>query len=290
MLKFFADTDCDVTLDIAKQYGLELISFPYEMKGELVYPYVDFEEFDDKEYYGILRNGYIPSTSALNEYDFTKAFEPVFANGDDIIYFHYSRNLSASFNNMDKAVAELLKKYPERKFYGIDTQSMTIGALAMIFELAALWKEGKSAEELIEASKEICPHYATYFFADDLKFFRKSGRVSGLAGIMGNLIGIKPIIYISENGKMLNIGKVKGTKNAIKALLDYVDTLKAPDFKKHKIVIGHGDSPELVEKLVISLKEKYGEDLDVFVCPVNPTAGAHCGPETIGITFYAIHR
>lgn len=290
MLRFFADTDCDVTLEIAKKYGCDLISFPYEMKGELIYPYEDFEVFDDKTYYDILRGGVIPSTSALNEVEFTKYFEPALAAGDDIFYAHYSRNLSASFSNMDKAIAELLKKYPERKIYTIDTKSMTIGALGIILELLDLWKAGATAEELLKATEDIAPHYATYFFSDDLKFFRKSGRVSGFSGIMGNLIGIKPVIYISDDGYLKNIGKVKGTKNALKALVDYLDQLKAPDFKKHRIVIASGGAPELVEKLVASLKEKYGDDLNLVVGPVNPTAGAHCGPDTVGITFYAIHR
>mgnify|MGYP003289309714 CR=1 FL=1 len=128
---------------------------------------------------------------------------------------------------MDKAVEELLKKYPERKFYGYDTKSMTIGALAMIIELLEMWKAGKSAEELLAAADEICPHYATYFFSDDLKFFRKSGRVSNFSGILGNLVGIKPIIYISEKGTMDNISKIRGTKNAINALLNHLDELKA---------------------------------------------------------------
>jgi fatty acid-binding protein DegV len=95
---------------------------------------------------------------------------------------------------------------------------------------------------------------------------------------------------MNDEGEMKNIGKVKGTKNAIKALADYVDQLKAPDFTKHKIIIAHGDAPELVEKLVALLKEKFGQDLDIMVGPINPTAAAHCGPDTIGITFYAIHR
>lgn len=290
MLRFFADTDCDVTLEIAKKYGIDLISFPYELKGELIYPYEDFEVFEDMEYYDTLRGGVIPSTSALNEAEFTKYFEKALEAGDDIFYAHYSRALSASFNNMDKAIIELQKKYPERKIYTIDTKTMTIGALGVILELAELWKKGASGDELLKATEEIAPHYATYFFADDLKFFRKSGRVSGLAGIMGNLIGIKPIIYISADGKMLNIGKVKGTKNAIKALADYIDQLKAPDFKKHKIIIASGGAPELAGRLADSLKEKYGDDLDIMVGPVNPTAGAHCGPDTIGVAFYGIHR
>lgn len=290
MLRFFADTDSDITLDIAKKYGCDLISFPYEMHGELIYPYKDYEKFDDKTYYETLRGGVVPTTSALNIAEFVAAFEPAFAAGDDILYVHYSRTMTASFNNMDLAVKELLKKYPERKFYDIDTKSMTLGSMAITMECLKQWKAGKSAEEIVSwANKEVC-HFATYFFADDLKFFRKSGRVSGLAGIMGNLIGIKPIIYMSEKGEMTNISKVKGTKNAIKEILRYFDELKDENFDKYPIYLGHGDSPELIEKIKEMLIEKYGNNLQFIISPVNPTAGAHCGPDTIGITFYAKHR
>ena len=290
MLRFFCDSDSDVTLEIAKKYGCDLISYPYEVKGELIYPYVDFLEYDVKGYFKILRGGYIPTTSALNEAEFTKAFEPAFAAGDDIIYVHYSRGMSASFNNMDMAVAKLQMKYPDVSFYEIDTKAITIGSLAPVLDLLEMWKNGATAQELKAAAEEMVPHYATYFFSDDLKFFRKSGRVSGLAGIMGNLIGIKPIIYMNDEGEMKNIGKVKGTKNALKALVDYVDQLKDPDFKKHRIIIAHGDAEDLANKLIALLKEKFGDDLDIMVGPINPTAAAHCGPDTIGITFYAIHR
>jgi len=290
MLRLFTDTDCDITLDIAKKYGCDLISFPYEVKGELIYPYRDYEKFNDIEYYEMLRGGVLPSTSALNQIEFEKAFEPAFAAGDDVLYVHYSRSMTASFNNMDAAVEELKKKYPNVKFYDIDTKSMTLGALGMTMEIIKLWKTGKSAEEIIAwADKEI-PHFATYFFADDLKFFRKSGRVSGFAGIMGNLIGIKPIIYMSAEGVMTNIGKVKGTKNAVKALVDYIDQLKSPDFAKYPIYVGHCGSPELADKLIEAIKEKFGDKLEFVISPVNPTAGAHCGPDTIGVTFHAIHR
>lgn len=290
MLRFFADTDCDVTLDIAKKHGIDLISFPYEVRGELIYPYKDFEQFKDLEYYDMLRGGVLPTTSALNQTEFEAAFEPAFAAGDDIIYVHYSRSMTASFNNMDAAVKELLAKYPGRKFWDIDTKTMTIGALAVTLECIELWKQGKTGDEIVKWAEKERTHFATYFFCDDLKFFRKSGRVSGLAGIMGNLIGIKPIIYMSAEGVMTNITKVKGTKNAMKALVDYVDALKSSEFEKHTIIVGHGGSPELANKLVEMLKEKHGDKVNFLVCPVNPTAGAHCGPDTIGVTFHAIHR
>jgi len=290
MLRFFVDSDSDITLKEAKQYGADFISMPYEARGELIYPYIDFEDYDDKAFMNMLRSGVLPTTSALNEEEYINHFEPVFANGDDIIYVHFSRNMTASFDNMDNALKRLKEKYPERKFYEVDTKGITLCSYFTLIECLEMYKAGKSPEEIVEYGTKLADKCATYFFSDDLKFFRKSGRVGGFAGIMGNLIGIKPIIYMDDNGKMTNIGKVKGTKNAVKALIEYFDKLKAPDFKDHRILIGHGDAPELVEKIVEELKAKYGEDCKIQILPINPTAGSHCGPETVGISFYAIHR
>ena len=66
--------------------------------------------------------------------------------------------------------------------------------------------------ELVEYGKALVDHYACYFFADDLKFFRKSGRVSGLKAFMGNLIGIRPIIYMNDKGMMESVSKRTSVK------------------------------------------------------------------------------
>ena len=54
--------------------------------------------------------------------------------------------------------------------------------------------------------------FAVYFYADDLKFFGRSGRVSGLAATMGGLLGIRPIISMNSDGIMSSVAKVKGQK------------------------------------------------------------------------------
>ncbi|MBQ2191627.1 MAG: DegV family protein [Clostridia bacterium] len=117
MLVLFTDTDTDVTPEIAAKYGYRLISMPYSIDGKTVYPYVDFDKFDSHAYYDMLRSGVIPNTSALNKENYITYFEPVFAEGNDILYVHFSRAMSATFESMDQAVRELLEKYPERKFY-----------------------------------------------------------------------------------------------------------------------------------------------------------------------------
>lgn len=289
MLKLFVDSDSDVTLQEAKKYGATMISMPYEVKGELVYPYRDFEEFDDKAFYDMLRSGVLPTTSALNLNEYLEIFEPTFKEGNDILYVHFSRKMTATFNNMDAALKELKEKYPERKFYEIDAMGITISSYATTLYVMELYKAGLPAEEIVKKANDEVQHFATYFFADDLKFFRKSGRVSGLSAVMGNLIGIKPILTMNKDGVMQSLDKARGTKNALNLLVDYMDKLKL-DMDKFPIIVGHSDSIELVNKLVDLIKNKFGDKLDIRVVKLNPTAGSHCGPNAVGVCFHAIHR
>lgn len=289
MLVLFTDTDTDMTPEIAKKYGYKIISMPYSIDGKNIYPYVDFETFDSHAFYDMLRSGVIPNTSALNKEDYLMYFEPEFAAGNDILYVHFSRAMSGSFVSMDQAVEELKTKYPERKFYAIDTKAISIGSLNMLFEIGDMYLAGKSIEEILKWAETEIYHFAIYFFADDLKFFKHSGRVSGLASTMGTLLGIRPIMYISDEGRMVSIGKEKGRTKAIDRLVQYVTEL-GDDVKGHRVVIANSDTDDIVNEIKAKLIAIYGDDLDVRIVDVNPTAGAHCGPNATGICFHAIHR
>ena len=262
MIKFFTDSDTDISLQVAKEIGIELISMPYIINNEIIYPYKDFEVFDSKQFYDILRSGNLPTTCALSPEEYAQYFEPVFANGDDIVYIHFSSAMTATFDYMKETVEMLLKKYPERKFYSIDTKAITIGSYYLVRSIMDKYKQGLSIEELLEFAKEEINHCATYFFADDLKFFQKSGRVSGLSATMGNILGIKPIITINDEGIMKNISKEKGRKKALNKLVDYVLEL-GDEAYNHRIIIGHSDCIELAYMLGDLLKEKIPNELNI---------------------------
>lgn len=289
MLTLFTDTDTDITPVQAKEYGYKLISMPYCAKGKNVFPYEDFETFDAHEFYQMLRGGTLPSTSAISAEKYIEYFEPEFAAGNDIFYVHFSRAMTATFDAMDAAVKTLRDKYPERKFYEVDTKGITIISLNIVLEIGDLFKAGKTPEEVLAWAQTEVDRFAVYFFADDLKFFAKSGRVSGIAGTMGSILGIRPIIYMDENGKMVSIGKETGRSNAIKRLISYVDEL-GDDIYHHRVIVGNADAPKLAESIISILREKYGEKLNILLVDVNPTAGSHCGPDTVGVCFHAKHR
>ena len=289
MYTLFTDTDCDITPEIAAKYGYKLISMPYTIEGQQVFPYVDFKEFDYKTFYNKLRSGVIPTTSALSPVEYINYFEPEFAAGRDILYVHFSAAMSATFNSMRLALEELAEKYPDRKVYTVDTKGITLGSYNICHYIGEMYKNGASIEEIQKWAEVEVDKTAFYFYADDLKFFGKSGRVSGFAAFFGNVIGLKPIIYIGNDGKMTTKDKCRGRKNALAKLLDYVIDLEE-DIKNYRVTIAHTDALEIAEEFGNMMKAHFGEDLKIEYEVVNPTAGSHCGPNAMGVTFHAKHR
>lgn len=289
MYVIFTDTDTDITLKKAQEYGYNLISMPYTANEKDVFPYVDFEEFDYESFYDMLKTGVMPTTSAISVEKYISYFEPFFAEGKDILYVHFSAAMTMTFDNMKKAVDALKEKYPERKFYAIDTKGITIGSLNIVYEVGDMYKAGKTAEEIVKWAETEVDKFAVYFFAEDLKFFKRSGRVSGVSATMGNLLGIRPIIHMNSEGKMVNVGKEKGRAKALQRLVAYVEEL-GDDIKNHRIIVAHSGALSVCEELKKLIIEKFGDDLTIETVVVNPTAGSHCGPGCIGVSFHAIHR
>lgn len=288
MLKLYTDTDTDFYPSIAEEYGYKLISMPYSIEAKTTYPYVDFKTFDAHAFYDTLRSGVLPTTSAISKEQYMNYFIRDFIEGNDILYVHFSRAMTNTFDAMDQAIAELKEKYPKARFEEIDTKGITTISYAIVREVGDLVKAGKTLDEILEWARTEVDKFAMYFFADDLKFFRRSGRVSGLAATMGTLIGVRPLIHMSQEGKMVSVGTAKGRNNAIAYLVNKVGEI-GDEIDKHRICIGHTDSPEIARLVASMIEEKYGKQ-DIVYVDVNPTAGSHCGPNGVGVCFHAKHR
>ena len=236
MLKIYTDTD--ITPAIAAEYGYKLISMPYSIDAKTTYPYVDFETFDAHTFYDVLRGGVLPTTSAISKDQYMNYFIRDFVEGNDILYVHFSRAMTNTFDAMDQAVAKLKAMYPGTRFEEIDTKGITTISYNIVREVGDLYKAGKTLDEILEWARTEVDKFAMYFFADDLKFFRRSGRVSGLAATMGTLIGVRPLIHMSPEGKMVSVGTAKGRVKAMEFLVDKVGEL-GDDIQTHRICIGH---------------------------------------------------
>ena len=289
MYTLFTDTDTDLTPIEAKYYGYEMISMPYIIDGKEIKPYVDFEKFEYQEFYNMLREGVLPKTCAINSEEYKKYFQPFLEKGNDILYVHFSKAMSGTFNAMNIAIEELKEQYPDRNIYTIDTKGITICSYNIVREIGDMYLQGKSIEEIIKWSETEVDKFATYFYADNLDFFKLSGRVSNFSAIMGTLFGVHPIITMNSEGKMVSVSKCKGKNKTLNKLVDYVCEL-GEDIENHRVIIGHTDALDIAHTLAELLERRIGKKLPIEYVVVNPTAGSHCGPDTIGICFHAKHR
>ena len=237
----------------------------------------------------MLRGGVLPKTCAINSEEYKKYFLPYLQEGKDILYVHFSKAMSGTFNAMNIAIEELKEEFPERTIYTIDTKGITICSYNIVREIGDMYLQGKTIEEIIEWSKTEVDKFATYFYADNLDFFKLSGRVGNFSAIMGTLFGVHPVLTMNSEGKMMSVTKCKGKNKTLQKLVDYVVEL-GEDVENHRVIIGHTDALPIAKQLANMIEEKLGKKLPIEYVVVNPTAGSHCGPDTIGVCFHAIHR
>ena len=284
MYQLFCDSNCELWHTTVKELGINVIRMPYILDDQ-EYFYDMGENTDFKHFFNRMREGAVPKTAALNEFAYTEYFEPVLARGEDIYYVTFSHQMSATFNSMKKVIEELKVKYPEREIRFKDSKLISLGSGFITYYAALKQKEGATMDELDAYLDELIEHTATYFVVDDLTYLYRGGRVSGVSKVVGNLLGIKPILYFNEEGKILNIAKAKGFKKALSELTNYMKA-KGSELDKYKVFVLEADCKEQATAFMQSLKDQFG-DLDITIQTVGPVIGAHCGPGTIGLVFHS---
>ena len=288
MCVLFCDTNCELWHTTVEELGLKVIKMPYFLEDKEYY-YDLGKETDFKNFYSKIRSGVIPKTAALNEYDYIDYFEPVLKEGNDILYLTFSHKLSGTFESMDKAIETLLKKYPERKIETFDTKSISLGAGIQVYYAAKLWKEGKSSKEIIEFITKFSAETATYFCVDDLQHLKRGGRITGAAAVLGTLLGVKPLLKLTDEGSIISVGKIKGSRKVISELAQLVKD-NGKDLDKYIVFILQADCEKQGEELKEKIIELCGEKVTVILQIVGPVIGTHCGAGTLGVIFHSDKR
>ena len=287
MYQLFCDSNCELWYETVKDLGLNLIRMPYVI-DEQEYFYDMGEKHDFKAFFDKMRAGAVPKTSALNEYAYTQHFEPILARGEDIYYITFSHQMSGTFSAMKNAIDALKEKYPEREIRYKDSKTISLGSGFITYYGALKYKDGATMDEMDEYLDELIKHTATYFAVDDLTYLYRGGRVSGTSRVIGNLLGIKPILYVNDEGKILNIQKAKGMRKAMTTMLGFMKE-KGSALDKYKIYILQADCQEQAENFKQAIKAQFGE-VEVEIQPVGPVIGSHCGPGTVGVIFHCKER
>ena len=281
------DSSADLSAQMAEKAGVQVLPLRFTVGGKTYYNWPDNREMDPKVFYRMLREGEVATTAAVNISQYLDMLEPILQSGTDVLVLSFSSGLSATYDSSRLAAEELREKYPQRKIFAVDTLCASLGQGLLVWHAAQLKDQGKSIEEVRDWVEENKLHLCHQFTVDDLHFLKRGGRISATTAVVGTMLKIKPVLHVDDGGKLVNIGKARGRKASLKALVDRMEET-AIDPAGQTVFISHGDCMEDAEYVAGLVKERMGVQ-DVRINYVGPVIGAHSGPGTLAL-FYLGNR
>lgn len=284
MTQLFTDTSANLPVEIIDEYGIEVVPFSYTIDGV---EYIPEREFDGKAFYAAMRAGSEVKTSMVNAGTFIERFKAALDAGKDVLYIGMSGGISGTANAALMAKQELDEEYPDRKIVVIDTLAASLGEGLLVIKAAEQLRDGAALDAIEEDIRAQVPHMCQSFTVDDLKYLKKTGRVSGAAAIIGNVLSIHPLLIGDYEGKIVVKSKVRGMKRTLDALAERYAELSLS--KTETIGIAHADNEEGKAYLVQRLRDKGLTGKCLSVC-YEPVTGSHVGPGTVALFFFGTDR
>ena len=239
---------------------------------------------DCDEFYAFLRNGQFASTSQINPATYREYFEPILQDGRDLLYLCFSSGLSRTIESARTAIAELQEEYPERTILCLDTLCAAVGEGLFVMEAARKQIQGMDIHSIYNWLEEHRLNLCHWVTVDTFDHLKHGGRVSTTSAAVGTMLGIKPLIHVDENGKLVAVGKPRGKKKALEALVSNMEKGWLPEISK-QVIIGHGDSLDVARELRDLVAARFPE-AEILIAPIGPVIGAHAGPGVMTVFFW----
>lgn len=286
---------CESTIDLPYSYAnernLPVLFYSYQVDG------VDYEDDMDRDpealpkFYGFLAEGKLPTTAQLNEFQYETFFDNLLQQGD-VLHIAFGSGMTASVQNAMLAAEALREKYPERRLVVIDSLCSSSGYGLLVDGAADLRDAGKSLDEVADwvlAHRQNVHHQ---FYSTELKFYRRSGRMSGAAAAIGTVLGICPIMRLDDKGRIIAYDKVRGKKNAVART---VETMKrhaeGGEAYSGKVFICHSNCPADAEATKEAVAAAFPHiDGEIRICNIGTIVASHSGPGTVAVFFFGDAR
>lgn len=276
MIRIVADSTCDLTQEELKTLNVTAIPLSIHFGEE---SYLDGVTIDKNTFYEkLIQAEKLPTTSQGNPADILDIITPYLEQGDEVIGIFLSSQLSGTFQSATIAASMADSEH----FHPIDSLSATIGSALLVRIACRLRDEGRSAAEIVEEIEELKSRVRIIAVVDSLKYLQMGGRVSAAAAMMGNLLGINPLISVID-GAVIPIGKARGKKSAYRHLLTLFKE-EQPDLA-YPIYFAHSHSPETLKELQDVILPTLAHPAEVFELEIGPTIGTHVGPGAGGLAY-----
>lgn len=272
------DSAADLPWSYYREHNVPFIPFVVHL-GEQSYP--DDGTVGAEEFFRRLSDGEVAMTSQITQSRFVEFFEPYLKDGKDIFYVGLTLGLSATYESACMAREELLRAYPDRRIEVPEAACVSLGLGLFVDALRKERDSGADLDGLVAFAEKNALRVNHRFTVDDLMFLHRGGRVSRTSAIVGSVLGIKPMLHVSPEGKLLNHGKIRGRRQSLVATAAEAAALAEPG-AAHTIAISHGDCEEDARFVIEEMRKSMNIE-HVILHPLGCTIGAHTGSGTLAV-------
>ncbi len=275
------DSTCDIPAEIMEERNIEFLPLKVIYQdGE----YLDRIDIQPSEIYDYFAQE-IPSTSMPGPEDFKKFFNKLKNEGyTHIISIHISSGLSATYN---------IGKMAAKEIEGVEIEVIDSKGLSMALGRLVLYADDLIKEQelgfkqIVKKVKDKVQDIDVFFVVKTLKYLKEGGRIGKISGTIGELLSIKPIISIDDEGVYYNYDKARGRKKSLKKLQQIVkDKISSGLFT---VDVMHANAREEAEKLFANLKD-LPNIKDSYFGEISPVMAVHAGPGLIGVAILKLNN
>ncbi len=279
-IKFVTDSAADLPAGLRDEMGIEVLPFPIAVGGQ---EYRDGFDFTPREFYDVLLSApAIPTHAQLTPFDFQQCFQNAWQNGfSDLIYTSVNSKGSATYQNALQAKEEFLEEHPEFHIYVIDSRVYTMGYGWPVLEGVRMARKGAGAEEIAARIQDQVNRVRVIFAPLDLRFAKKSGRISAAAAFVGEALGLKPIMTF-QNGESKILAKARGEKAVLSTLVDTCLKERQPN-TPYLLIQGNnvGQSARLAQLAAQTLGEQAA-----LAYYIGGVVSINAGPNLVGLVYW----
>lgn len=285
------ESTIDLTIDKVEEFGLEYIPFHFYLDG-VEHPDDLGQSMPFSEFYQHMVDGAETKTAAIGVGEYEAYFRTFLEQGKDILHVTLSTGLSSTHDSACTAAELLRAQFPERTIYIVDSLGASSGYGLLMVTLSEKRAAGMGIDELhdwVEANKLKMHHE---FFSTDLTFYVKGGRVKPVAGFVGNLLNICPLLDMDEEGHLIPREKVRSKKKVMRRIVEkmagYADG--GTDYDGRVFISESAcmdDAKEVAALVEQTFPKMRGE---VLINSIGTTIGSHTGPGTVALFFWGIPR
>ena len=275
---------CDISTELIEKYNIKIAPMKFLING--VEFRSDDKEFSTEQVCKFMKEGATSKTSQITEFEAKEFFELLLQEGKDILHISFSGAMSTTADNFKRA-AKTLNESNNNKIYVVDSLCQS-GGVGLLIKLVAerIESDNLSASQAFDFAESIKLNIAHFFTVDDLKYLARGGRISSTSAFIGNIIKIKPVLHLNDEGVIVQFQKVISRK---KALATLIEQLKQHINHNYKFAfISEADANAEANEIANTLKNEL--DIETTIVPLGAVVCSHSGPGTLALFFVSDKR